>query len=184
MTDVTGMEPVLGGQTQEISGLEPELGGALRVPVDPRLWTALLSRSIRRIRRAVAEVEEMGEARRYLNALIIVVTNDAGKRRYRARDRRSALEALGLIGDTAGLSAVFAALEDENWQIRQYAAWALGEMGDYRAVERLTRALHDESSYVSIVAADALQRINTGKARVALNAFWDARAAADADAAP
>ena len=114
--------------------------------------------------------------RRYTNALITVVMKEDGRRRTPARDRRSALEALSLLGAPAALAPILGALADESWQIRQYAAWALGELGDYRAVEALTKALEDESDFVRVVAADALQRINTSRARVALCRFWDAQA--------
>lgn len=165
---------MLGG-ANGFTGLEPELGGALRPPVDMRLWRELLSRDYRRICRAADEIGGQGERNRYIDALAEVARPAQGKNRFPNRQRRSALEALSVISEPnniTALDAILKALKDSSWEIRQYAAWALGRLGDLRATEALIKALNDESPYVRQVAADALQHFGTGRARAALDTFW------------
>ncbi len=173
MKHISGMEPALGGEPASgLTGMEPALGGALRAPVDSRLWQALLSRQYRRIRRAVQQVKQRQQARHYTHMLELVVRDEEvyGRRKFSTRERRSAVEAVALLGEPGALSPLLDALDDESWEIRQYAAWALGEFGDYLAVDALLGALQDPHPLVQGVAADALRRFVSTRARKALDA--------------
>ncbi|MBN1284577.1 MAG: HEAT repeat domain-containing protein [Anaerolineae bacterium] len=175
------MEPVLStGDTEtRLTGLEPELGGDLRVPVDSRLWQELLSRNERRIRRAADEIKAQQKGRHYTNLLELIVRNRrlAGRRHFPTRQRRSAVEAISILNEPGALSPLIDALADEDWQIRQYAAWALGEFGDYHGIDALLGALDDDSPYVQLAAADALMKFSSTRARAAINEFWATRQA-------
>jgi HEAT repeat protein len=51
------------------------------------------------------------------------------------------------------------ALKDEDWRVRQKAAWALGYLGDPRALTPLRRALGDRREGVDDMIYEALDRI-------------------------
>ena len=81
--------------------------------------------------------------------------------------RRSACEAVGKTGDTAGISAVIdvlvVALEDQDWELRRAACDALGRIGEKAAtsavIDHLVIALGDENSVVRWSAYDAVGRL-------------------------
>ncbi len=73
--------------------------------------------------------------------------------------RSSAADALGEIGDSATVTALIQALNDEHFYVRWRAANALGKIGNSTAVTGLIQALNDEHSSVRSSAADALGEI-------------------------
>lgn len=72
------------------------------------------------------------------------------------RGRNLAVRALGLIQDTAAVSAVSDALRDSDEVVRSVAAWALGQLGDTRAIPSLLDAVKDSKQLVRTRAAAAL----------------------------
>ena len=57
------------------------------------------------------------------------------------------------------MDGLIGAMDDEDPNVRQYAAHALGEIGDPRAIDRLQAALSDEDKDVRVAAAGAIQEI-------------------------
>jgi HEAT repeat protein len=51
------------------------------------------------------------------------------------------------------------ALEDEDWRVRQKAAWALGYIGDPRALVPLRRAMMNEMDTVKSIILEASDEI-------------------------
>ncbi|MCI0487135.1 MAG: M56 family metallopeptidase, partial [Blastocatellia bacterium] len=84
--------------------------------------------------------------------------------------RRSALFALGQMGDSSVTEAMIEALKSNDSQVRAQAAWALGMRGGQNAVEALIEALKDESAHVRAQAAWALGMKGNGRATEALAA--------------
>lgn len=74
-----------------------------------------------------------------------------------------ATEAIVEIGKPA-VEPLIHALEDEDWLVRQEAAWALGKIGDTRAVDPLIQALKDKHEEVRQRAAMALGDIGDARA--------------------
>lgn len=83
--------------------------------------------------------------------------------------RKTALQQLAALGDPV-VDPLIAALQDERWIMRQFAALALAEMGHPRAVDPLIAALADREAVVREIAAQALGRIGDPRARAALDA--------------
>jgi HEAT repeat protein len=74
-------------------------------------------------------------------------------------DRWRAIEVLARTGDERAVEPLIAALQDEDWRVRQKAAWALGYLGDPRALTPLRRALGDRREGVDDMIYEALDRI-------------------------
>ncbi|MBP1929122.1 HEAT repeat protein [Methanolinea mesophila] len=74
-------------------------------------------------------------------------------------DRWRAIEVLARTGDERSIEPVIAALQDEDWRVRQKAAWALGYLGDPRALKPLQRALGDRREGVDDMIYEAMDRI-------------------------
>lgn len=74
---------------------------------------------------------------------------------------RSVARALGQIGNSAGVPALVAALENENSPIdvRREAAVALGRIGDVNAVPALQHAAVAADPHLSVAAFDSLRRL-------------------------
>jgi hypothetical protein len=72
---------------------------------------------------------------------------------------RTAVEALGKIGDAAAVAALIDALGDVDFRVCEAAAWALAEMGDAAAVSPLLAVLGDEDSEVRRTAAKVLGKL-------------------------
>ena len=70
--------------------------------------------------------------------------------------RRSAISALGRLGDERAVEPLVSALQDEDRYIRREAAKALGELGSPAAIEPLIAALGDPEGYVRRNAITAL----------------------------
>jgi HEAT repeat protein len=70
---------------------------------------------------------------------------------------------VGFVADEA-VSALVAALEDDQWQVRVTGAWALGELGREAeaAVPALSLATSDRSWLVRGVSKHSLRRIRQG----------------------
>jgi len=83
--------------------------------------------------------------------------------------RKTALQQLAALGDPV-IDPLIAALEDERWIMRQFAALALAEMRNPRAVDPLIEALSDREAVVREIAARALGQIGDPRAKEALNA--------------
>ena len=77
--------------------------------------------------------------------------------------RDSVVAALAQMGPPA-VAPLTAAMEAENWIVRQGASQALGRIGDPRAVEPLIRALEDKNQWIRRYAAEALGRIGDEQA--------------------
>ncbi|MCI0727447.1 MAG: HEAT repeat domain-containing protein, partial [Chloroflexi bacterium] len=81
------------------------------------------------------------------------------------------------------LPALLAALQDEQWDVREAAAGALGQIRDAAALPALLAALQDEHGHVREAAAGALGQIGDAAAAPALltalkDEQWDVREAA------
>lgn len=74
-------------------------------------------------------------------------------------DRWKAIESMARLGDLRVVEPVIEALSDEDWRVRQKAAWALGVLGDERALVPLRRALRNESEGVREMILEALDQI-------------------------
>jgi hypothetical protein len=74
-------------------------------------------------------------------------------------DRWRAIEVLARTGDERAIDPLIAALKDEDWRVRQKAAWALGYLGDPRALTPLRRVLGDRREGVDDMIYEALDRI-------------------------
>ena len=74
-------------------------------------------------------------------------------------DRWRAIEVLARIGDERAIEPLIAALKDQDWRVRQKAAWALGYLGDPRALAPLRRALGDRREGVDDMIYEAMDRI-------------------------
>jgi hypothetical protein len=77
--------------------------------------------------------------------------------------RRSAAEALGILGDIRAVEPLIAALADTDNAQRKAAVDALGFLRDARAVEPVTARLCDESPDVCEAAAAALENLFAGR---------------------
>ena len=80
--------------------------------------------------------------------------------------RRSAAVALGQIKSRAAVPALIAALANERAgdDVRREAARALGLIGDPAAIPTLRDALATRDPYLSEIAAEAIRRLESGKA--------------------
>ena len=74
-------------------------------------------------------------------------------------DRWKAIESLARTGDLRVVEPIIGALSDEDWRVRQKAAWALGFLGDERALIPLQRALRNEVEGVQEMILEALDQI-------------------------
>ncbi len=96
--------------------------------------------------------------------------------------RLAAVQALGLLGDRAIVPSLAQVLHDGDDQLRWAAAEALGKLGGEEAVALLIDLLSDdtgpqwEEKRVCDVAADALEKIGTPKAREALDQWHKSQA--------
>jgi HEAT repeat protein len=68
----------------------------------------------------------------------------------------SAAEGLARIGDARAVDPLIAALDQDDWMVREAAAKALGKFGDRRAVEPLLKTLSDRERLVRRSAAYSL----------------------------
>ncbi|MGB3656237.1 MAG: SAV_2336 N-terminal domain-related protein [Rivularia sp. (in: cyanobacteria)] len=82
--------------------------------------------------------------------------------------RKSAIEALGKIGNEKAVNALIYVLDDEDSDNRRIAAELLGEIGNETAVKDLITALDDEDLFVRKSVIKALGNIGSGKAANAL----------------
>ena len=99
----------------------------------------------------VAEKLGMFKGKTVVDAL----TGLAGSRR--PFEREMAVEALGTVGDPAGIDALVTASRDKFFSVRIKACVSMGRFGDPRVVEALGAALaSDGNSGVRVAAARAL----------------------------
>ena len=77
-------------------------------------------------------------------------------------------DSLAGMGEVA-VQALIEALDDDDPETREKAAWALGEIGDVRAVEPLIGKLEDEAVPVRVKAAWALGKIGDERAKLPLS---------------
>ncbi|MCQ8893585.1 MAG: HEAT repeat domain-containing protein [Methanolinea sp.] len=73
--------------------------------------------------------------------------------------RWKAVEGLARMDSPAAFPLLVQALSDEDWRVRQKAAWALGVVGDARAIPILQRALQGEKEDVREMIMEALSSI-------------------------
>ena len=95
--------------------------------------------------------------------------------------REAAAGALGRTGDPGGVKPLITALNNQDEDVREAAAWALVQIGA-AAVELLIDALNDANEDVRKIAATALRKIGDPRAVdpliAALGDYWDVRKAA------
>ena len=60
---------------------------------------------------------------------------------------------------SAWVPTLIETLDDENAEVRRFAAYALGEIGSTEALEPLTQALNDPNAGVRRAAANAIREI-------------------------
>jgi HEAT repeat protein len=70
-----------------------------------------------------------------------------------------AIEALARMGDSRAVDPVIRALADEDWRVRQKAAWALGVLGDQRAIPALRKAYRGELEGIQEMITEAIEMI-------------------------
>ncbi len=70
-----------------------------------------------------------------------------------------AVEALARLADEEVVEPLILALSDEDWRVRQKAAWDLGQTGDQRAIVPLQRALMHRRGGVQEIINAARDRI-------------------------
>lgn len=92
---------------------------------------------------------------------IAVLISRLGDREPSVRD--SVVATLQRIGPPA-VEPLIAAMQDEDWIIRQGASQALGRIGDPKAVEPLIGALEDKNQWIRRYAAEALGLIGDERA--------------------
>ncbi|MCX6905716.1 MAG: HEAT repeat domain-containing protein [Verrucomicrobia bacterium] len=97
-------------------------------------------------------------------------------------ERRSAVEALGQMGDERVIAPLTGALQDEDNTVRRAAVEALGQTRDSRAIEAVTAALFDNHHLVRAAAAEAVGALKNPRTLDALLAGlqdpdWEVRAA-------
>ena len=85
-----------------------------------------------------------------------------------AVERRAAIDALGLIGDSRAVPRILRSLEDPAMSVRRSAMVALLRLEAMDAVPRIVRRLRDESGGVRVLAATVLGRFGDPRAVPAL----------------
>jgi len=76
--------------------------------------------------------------------------------------RWKAAAALGRLADARAVDPLIAALQDDDWRVREKAAWALGRIGDPRAVRPLRTLLRGDYEVVAEIALEAIRTITEG----------------------
>ena len=112
---------------------------------------------------ALAEARPTPEVRRALTAA--AASQDPSL-------RRTAIWALGNVGDEASLDAVLPALKSDDAKVRAMAAWAIGSMEPDKAPAPLLSALQDSDSKVRRTATWALYSIEDPASLPALEAAF------------
>ncbi len=112
---------------------------------------------------ALAEARPTTEVRRALTAA--AASQDPSL-------RRTAIWALGNVGDEASLDAVLPALKSDDAKVRAMAAWAIGSMEPDKAPAPLLNALQDSDSKVRRTATWALYSIEDPASLPALEAAF------------
>ncbi len=112
---------------------------------------------------ALAEARPTTEVRRALTAA--AASQDPSL-------RRTAIWALGNVGDEASLDAVLPALKSDDAKVRAMAAWAIGSMEPDKAPAPLLSALQDSDSKVRRTATWALYSIEDPASLPALEAAF------------
>lgn len=79
--------------------------------------------------------------------------------------RWKAAESLARTGDTRAVEPLIHALSDEDWRVRQKAAWALGYLGDPGALPALRTAYRREAAGVREMIEEAITMITAKVSR-------------------
>ncbi len=82
--------------------------------------------------------------------------------------RRTAAEALGMIGDAIAAETLVKALRDKDWAVRSAVAMALANCGDESSLDSVMTALSDSDEFIRSAAVIALARIGGTRAVKAL----------------
>ncbi|NYT04773.1 MAG: HEAT repeat domain-containing protein [Methanomicrobiales archaeon] len=98
-----------------------------------------------------------------VSSLVALLSDENWVLRYRAA------EALGGIGDAAGVPALVTALSDPKDHVRYMAAKGLVGFADARAEHQLIRLLGDENPYVRSMAGRALSALGSAEACEAIS---------------
>ncbi|MBY0341028.1 MAG: HEAT repeat domain-containing protein [Rhodocyclaceae bacterium] len=86
--------------------------------------------------------------------------------------RRAATGALGLAADAKVLPSLYAALNDQEWQVREEAAITLGKLKLPEAEAALTQSLGDEYWQVKLQSVRALGRLRARKVLAELSGLF------------
>lgn len=92
--------------------------------------------------------------------LVEILANEAEP----SYSRRSAISALGRLGDERAIEPLVSALQDKDRYLRREAAKALGELGSSAAIGPLIKALEDSEEYVRRSAITALGVLGDARA--------------------
>jgi hypothetical protein len=84
---------------------------------------------------------------------IVMLENPDPGRRWKA------VESLARTGDDRAVDPLIHSLSDEDWRVRQKAAWALGYLGDPKAIPALRRAYRDDLEGVREMITEAITMI-------------------------
>ncbi|MCK5188146.1 MAG: HEAT repeat domain-containing protein, partial [Deltaproteobacteria bacterium] len=76
--------------------------------------------------------------------------------------------ALGHLGEVKAVEHIIPALKDNNWRVREKAAWALKEIKDKKAVDSLLVSIKDDIRKVRVMTAWALCEIVDSKSLIYL----------------
>jgi len=96
--------------------------------------------------------EESGKREKHAHFISLISDPDPST-------RWKAIEALARDGNEASVDPIITALGDEDWRVRQKAAWALGYMGFERALTTLRRAIRGEREGVKEMIVEAIEEI-------------------------
>jgi HEAT repeat protein len=113
------------------------------------------------------DVESEVEARSKITSIIRTMgrsalpeLTEAVETDKRARVRRWAVEALGLLGGKKAVNVVLRAISDKNMSVRLHALLAVSLHPSTRTIEAIKGALRDESGGIRVNAIDCLARLN------------------------
>jgi hypothetical protein len=102
-----------------------------------------------------------------LTSLVETIRADASaEKRWRA-----VFQLLPFANEPSAQDALFFALNDPDWQVRQHAAWVIGEVRIEIGIQHLIQALlsqREDDGQVRYCVALALARLNTDSAMTAL----------------
>ncbi len=129
---LSGHEPSLGGDGEQLSGLEPLLGGARRAEADlTRIYTLIDTDDAAERQEIIGFARRLGQTLLYARELIQIIPPHARQKvgnwrgSFTLTQRRRAIDALGELGGAESLGPLLAAMTDATYDIRTAAERAL-----------------------------------------------------------